>query len=97
LHSTAWPGPGAADGGNCFLFGEQFSEFDIYEVERRGIRSAVMEIRPVHIALIFVRPGTYDVARASGLRRTIIMGGDPRARARARACPADEPVLIAFA
>lgn len=43
--------------------GEQFSEFDIYEAERRGIRIAVMEIRPVHIPLIFVRPGTYDVGQ----------------------------------
>src|SRR5947199_10047428 len=43
--------------------GEQFSEFDIYEAERRGIRIVVMEVRPVHIPLIFVRPGTYDVGQ----------------------------------
>jgi Putative DNA-binding domain/EC042_2821-lke REase len=43
--------------------GEQFSEFDIYEAERRGTRIAVMEVRPVHIPLIFVRPGTYDVGQ----------------------------------
>lgn len=43
--------------------GEQFSEFEIYEADRKGIRITVMEIRPVHIPLIFVRPGTYDVGQ----------------------------------
>src|SRR5947208_931872 len=40
--------------------GEQFSEFDIYEAERRGIRIVVMEVSPVHILLIFFRHGTFD-------------------------------------
>lgn len=43
--------------------GEQFSEFDFLEAERRGSLIAVMEVRPVHIPLIFVRPGTYDVGQ----------------------------------
>jgi Putative DNA-binding domain/EC042_2821-lke REase len=53
--------------------GEQFSEFDIYEAERRGSRIAVMEVRPVHIPLIFVRPGTYDVGQ--GKQKTAFAKG----------------------
>ena len=40
---------------------EQFSEFDVQEVDRAGQPIAMMTIRPVHIPLIFTQPGTYIV------------------------------------
>ncbi len=41
--------------------GEQFSEFEVQEVDRGGSRVAMMVVLAVHIPLIFVLPGTYDV------------------------------------
>ncbi len=38
---------------------EQFSEFDVQEIDRAGQPIALMTIRPVHIPLIFTQPGTY--------------------------------------
>ena len=53
--------------------GEQFSEYDVAETDRRGNRIAIMEVRPVHIPLIFVRPGTYDVGQ--GKQKTAFAKG----------------------
>jgi hypothetical protein len=53
--------------------GEHFAEFDISEMEKRGNLVAVMEIRPVHIPLIFIRPGTYDTGQ--GRQKTAFAKG----------------------
>jgi hypothetical protein len=41
--------------------GEQFSEFEIQEIDRGSHPIAVMIVRAVHIPLIFTQPGTYNV------------------------------------
>lgn len=41
--------------------GEQFSEFEIEEIDKDGHKVAVLQIYSVSVPMIFIQPGTYDV------------------------------------
>ena len=41
--------------------GEQFSDFDIQEIEKNGNKLAAIQIKGVTIPLIFTQPGNYDI------------------------------------
>jgi len=53
--------------------GQHFAELEVQEVERKGGRIALMSIRPVHIPLVFERPGTYDAG--NGKQKTAFAKG----------------------
>lgn len=43
--------------------GQQFCQFEICSVDRRGHNVTALLIDAVHVPMIFIKPGTYDIGR----------------------------------